>query len=125
LLQSTSIRLLVVDAIARGKAERFNSHGVPELEAILSAVDEMQRMLLATTAPAETILEEKALSIRRGFANWWRHDHVTILGRSFDMSLFAAGLGLYSPYAKGNFTFERVICGWRTGLSVVDLRLKR
>ena len=51
-------------------------------------------MLLATTAPAETILEEKALSIRRGFANWWRHDHVTILGRSFDMSLFAAGLGL-------------------------------
>jgi hypothetical protein len=31
----------------------------------------------------------------------------------------------YSPYAKGNFTFDRVICGWRTGLSVVDLRLKK
>jgi hypothetical protein len=31
----------------------------------------------------------------------------------------------YSPNAKGNFTFERVICGWRTGLSVTDLRLKK
>jgi len=31
----------------------------------------------------------------------------------------------YSPYAKGNFTFERVICGWRTGLSALDLRLKK
>jgi len=31
----------------------------------------------------------------------------------------------YSPYAKGNFTFDRVICGWRTGLTVLDLRLKR
>jgi hypothetical protein len=31
----------------------------------------------------------------------------------------------YSPYAKGNFTFDRVICGWRTGLSAVDLRLKK
>jgi hypothetical protein len=30
-----------------------------------------------------------------------------------------------SPYAKGNFTFDRVICGWRTGLAVLDLRLKR
>src|ERR1700692_3710202 len=27
-----------------------------------------------------------------------------------------------SPYAKGNFTFDRVICGWRTGLTVLDLR---
>jgi len=31
----------------------------------------------------------------------------------------------YSPYAKGNFTFDRVICGWRRGLAVLDLRLKR
>jgi hypothetical protein len=30
-----------------------------------------------------------------------------------------------SPYAKGNFTFDRVICGWRRGLAVLDLRLKR
>jgi hypothetical protein len=30
-----------------------------------------------------------------------------------------------SPNAKGNFTFDRVICGWRTGLSAVDLRLKK
>ena len=35
------------------------------------------------------------------------------------------GGGDYSPYAKGNFTFDRVICGWRTGLSVVNLRLKK
>src|SRR5205807_2371638 len=33
--------------------------------------------------------------------------------------------GDYSPYAKGNFTFDRVICGWRTGLTVLDLRLKK
>jgi hypothetical protein len=31
----------------------------------------------------------------------------------------------YSPYAKGNFTFDRVICGWRRALTVLDLRLKR
>jgi hypothetical protein len=31
----------------------------------------------------------------------------------------------YSPYAKGNFTFNRVICGWGRGLTVLDLRLKR
>ena len=31
----------------------------------------------------------------------------------------------YSPYAKGNFTFDRVICGWRRGATVLDLRLKR
>ena len=31
----------------------------------------------------------------------------------------------YAPYAKGNFTFDRVICGWGRGLTVLDLRLKR
>jgi hypothetical protein len=31
----------------------------------------------------------------------------------------------YSPNAKGNFTFDRVICGWRGGLTMLDLRLKR
>ena len=31
----------------------------------------------------------------------------------------------YSPYAKGNFSFERVICDWRTGVTVLDLRLKK
>jgi hypothetical protein len=30
-----------------------------------------------------------------------------------------------SPYAKGNLTFDRVICGWRRGRTVLDLRLKR
>ena len=29
-----------------------------------------------------------------------------------------------SPYAKGNFSFERVICDWRTRIAVLDLRLK-
>src|SRR5215471_17522386 len=24
----------------------------------------------------------------------------------------------YSPYAKGNFAFDRVVCGWRRGLTV-------
>jgi len=31
----------------------------------------------------------------------------------------------YSLNAEGNFTFERVICGWRTGISATDLRLKK
>jgi hypothetical protein len=30
-----------------------------------------------------------------------------------------------APYAKGNFAFDRVVCGWRRGLTVLDLRLKR
>ena len=31
----------------------------------------------------------------------------------------------YSTYAKDNFCFERVICGWRTAVTVLDLRLKK
>jgi hypothetical protein len=31
----------------------------------------------------------------------------------------------YAPYAKGNFSFERVICDWRTRIAVLDLRLKK
>jgi hypothetical protein len=31
----------------------------------------------------------------------------------------------YAPYAKGNFTFDRVIDGWSSGISVLDLRRKR
>jgi hypothetical protein len=31
----------------------------------------------------------------------------------------------YSPYAKGNFSFERVIWDWRTRIAVLDLRLKK
>jgi hypothetical protein len=31
----------------------------------------------------------------------------------------------HSPYTKGNFEFERVVVGWRTSYSVLDLRLKR
>jgi hypothetical protein len=37
----------------------------------------------------------------------------------------AAGRGHDSPYAKGNFSFERVICDWRTRIAVLDLRLKK
>jgi len=32
--------------------------------------------------------------------------------------------GLYSPYTKGNFQFERVVTGWRN-IPILDLRLKR
>jgi hypothetical protein len=31
----------------------------------------------------------------------------------------------HSPYAKGNFQFERVVTGWRGSSPVLDLRLKR
>jgi hypothetical protein len=30
-----------------------------------------------------------------------------------------------APYAKGNFSFERVICDWRARVAVLDLRLKK
>ncbi len=33
--------------------------------------------------------------------------------------------GDHSPYAKGNFQFERVVTGWRASSPVLDLRLKR
>ena len=32
--------------------------------------------------------------------------------------------GNHSPYAKGNFQFERVVTGWRA-TRLLDLRLKR
>ena len=41
------------------------------------------------------------------------------------MSGTPQGGGHYSPYAKGNFSFERVICDWRTRIAVLDLRLKK
>ena len=31
----------------------------------------------------------------------------------------------YATNAKGNFSFDRVINDWRTGISVSDLRLKK
>jgi hypothetical protein len=31
----------------------------------------------------------------------------------------------HSPYAKGNFQFERVVTRWRESSAVLDLRLKR
>ena len=31
----------------------------------------------------------------------------------------------YSPYAKDNFSLDRVICDWRRGVTVLDLRLKK
>jgi hypothetical protein len=31
----------------------------------------------------------------------------------------------HSPYAKGNFQFDRVVTGWRESFTVLDLRLKR
>jgi hypothetical protein len=37
----------------------------------------------------------------------------------------SSGRGRHSPYAKGNFTFDRVIYGWGRGLTVLDLGLKR
>ena len=38
---------------------------------------------------------------------------------------YAARFGDHSPYTKGNFEFERVVRGWRSSVSVLDLRLKR
>ena len=37
----------------------------------------------------------------------------------------AARVRQYARYAKGNFSFERVICDWRTRVAVLDLRLKK
>jgi hypothetical protein len=42
----------------------------------------------------EAEIGAKALSIKDCLLNWWNKDHVTILDRAYNMSLFAGGLGL-------------------------------
>jgi hypothetical protein len=42
-----------------------------------------------------------------------------------DKAGHTAGSSYHSPYAKGNFEFERVVTGWRGIHSVIDLRRKR
>jgi hypothetical protein len=91
-MQSASIQLLLAGAIDQAKEAGSNSTNIPALESILSAAQEMHQMLLAT-APADAI-GEKALSFRAGVANWWTHEHVSILSRSFDMGLFTALVGI-------------------------------
>jgi hypothetical protein len=49
--------------------------------------------------------------------------HRTLVARSTGKA--TKGWAHDAPYAKGNFTFDRVICGWARGLTVLDLRLKR
>jgi hypothetical protein len=92
LIQSTSIQLLLTNAIEGAKAERANSASVPELEQILSAVEVLHHLILVT-APPEAI-GEKAISFRQCVANWWTRDYASILDRSFDMGLFTAAVGI-------------------------------
>ncbi|UVO34493.1 hypothetical protein KUL72_23740 [Bradyrhizobium arachidis] len=94
LMQSTSIRFLLEGMIARAKSEGSNSTDIPALQAILKALVDLHQTLLTTTAPAEAAVADRALSFKAGLANWWARDHVSILDRGFNMSLFAAGLGL-------------------------------
>ncbi|WP_407193225.1 hypothetical protein [Bradyrhizobium sp. STM 3566] len=93
LLQSTSIQLLLTSAIERAKVERTNSTSVPELEAILLAAQELHRSLLQTESPAD-VIGEKAITFKRGVANWYTRDHVSILNRTFDRGMFVAAIGL-------------------------------
>lgn len=98
LIQSASIHLLLKSAIERARATGSNSTDVPALEAILAALDDLHKLLMATTAPAEIAVGARAISFRDGLVNWWDHDHVSILDRSFNMGLFAGGLMLCSHF---------------------------
>jgi hypothetical protein len=68
LIRSLSIRLLISAAIERARAEGSNSANVPELEVIPSAVEGLHQVLLATTAPVEAAVGDKAISFRDGLA---------------------------------------------------------
>jgi hypothetical protein len=94
LIKSTVVRLLLTAVIDRAKAERSNSAGIPELEAIQAAVNDLHEMLLATTAiPAEAV-NAKIVTFKTGVLNWWDHDHVEIVGNTYNAGLFAALLEL-------------------------------
>lgn len=97
LLQATSIELLLSATIERMKAERINSHSMPELDVLLGAVTDLKSMLVVAS-PSEEKVGAAALSIRDGLLNWWRQDHAQILDRSFTMGLFAGGLALVSHF---------------------------
>ena len=90
LIKSTQVRLLVTAAIDQAKAERSNSAGVPELEAILAAVDNLHEMVLTTTALPPEVIDARVDTFKKGVLSWWAHDHVQILGNSFNGALFAA-----------------------------------
>jgi len=91
LVQAMSVELLLRGAIDREKAARSNSGSLPELDAILEAVNELRAMLLTTTAATPEI-GAKALSFKDDLINWWNKDSASILDRGFNAGLFVGGL---------------------------------
>jgi hypothetical protein len=91
LVQAMSVELLLRGAIDREKAARSNSGSLPELDAILEAVNELRAMLLTTTAATPEI-GAKALSFKDDLINWWNEDSASILDRGFNAGLFVGGL---------------------------------
>jgi hypothetical protein len=91
LVQAMSVELLLRGAIDREKAARSNSGSLPELDAILEAVNELRAMLLTTTAATPEI-GARALSFKDDLINWWNKDSASILDRGFNAGLFVGGL---------------------------------
>jgi hypothetical protein len=89
LIKSTTVRLLLTAAIDRARAERSNSAGIPELEAILAAVDDLHEMVSTASVPTE-VARAKVTTFKQGLLNWWDRDHVEIIGNSFNAGLFTA-----------------------------------
>src|SRR5258708_28864779 len=84
----------------RGVRGSRETHGAPR------KANRRQRRVEAHSTDAEGGLRGKGSAVRDSTGNPARGGHD-------------------SPYAKGNFSFERVICDWRTRVAVLDLRLKK
>jgi hypothetical protein len=64
-------------------------------------------------------------TILKLIGKWLKAGAMVDGGTHLDRGGYATRRPNYSLNAEGNFTFERVICGWRTGISATDLRLKK
>jgi hypothetical protein len=94
--QALQLELQIEGRIVIAREERSNSESVEELEALKQSVAALRTAISeeATGQDDEAGIGAKALSIKDGLLNWWTKDHVTILDRAYNMSLFAGGLGL-------------------------------
>jgi hypothetical protein len=98
--QAVQLELQIQDRLDRAREERSNSESLEELGALKHSVAALRTAIseegLGQDDEAE--IGARALSIKDGLLNWWTKDHVTILDRALNMSLFAGGLGLCAAF---------------------------
>jgi hypothetical protein len=110
---SASVIILAVDDLRLLGMKRQSAFSEPPLKRCAQ-----RPRLRLTAAVADRII---GIALERDGRMTPPHPHVE---RVMEKEIRQEGTD-YSPYAKDNFCFERVIRGWRRGVSVVDLRHKR